>query len=220
MTSIDELPGQIGSWYGANMCNLYDIGKGKRNDRAWVAKAVKALEKLPKRTGIRKTDKGLVIVKNASGELEPQIMRWGFHRAFNPSVNNTRSDKLESAMWAESFQQRRCLIPVMTFYEWTGPQGHKQTYRFDSPDEDWLWVAGIWESSQDYGLCYSMITTDANEQMAPIHERMPAVLRSDFAEAYLGSVPNQIAPTTERMLVQACVNPLKKQPEQGELFGF
>jgi putative SOS response-associated peptidase YedK len=42
-------------------------------------------------------------------------MRWGFHRDFNPAINNARSDKLEGGMWKEAFHVRRCVIPMSLF---------------------------------------------------------------------------------------------------------
>ena len=90
-------------------------------------------------------------------------MRWGFHRSFNLSINNARSVKLESGMWAEAFHERRCVIPMSLFYEWGpgsgGGDGRKQAYEFRESEDDFLWGAGIWEESPDAGPCYSMVTT-------------------------------------------------------------
>ena len=55
-------------------------------------------------------------LSRSRGEVE--IMRWGFHRPFNPLINNARSDKLEAGMWADTSRERRCVIPMTLFYEW------------------------------------------------------------------------------------------------------
>lgn len=113
-------------------------------------------------------------------------MRWGFHRPFNPSINNARSDKLETGMWAGTFRERRCVIPMSLFYEWgPGVGGKKQAHEFHDPDDDYLWVAGVWEANTEFVSCYAMVTTAASPLMAPIHNRMPALLRTEEMAEYL-----------------------------------
>jgi putative SOS response-associated peptidase YedK len=41
------------------------------------------------------------------------------------TVNNTRSDELTSPFWRDSFEHRRCLIPMNSFAEAEGKRGHK-----------------------------------------------------------------------------------------------
>ena len=54
-------------------------------------------------------------------------------------------DKLESGMWAKAFLERRCVIPVSAFYEWgPGVGGRKQAHEFHDPEDDYLWIAGLW----------------------------------------------------------------------------
>ncbi len=104
------------------MCNTYLIstkkGAGVRGKVSEVAgQLASAL--------VRKTDPGIVVLANERVE----IMRWGFARHFNPAINNARSDKLGSGMWAEAFRERRCVIPMSAFYEWgPGVAGRKQAY--------------------------------------------------------------------------------------------
>ena len=124
------------------MCNLYDLGRARRQSRddweAAIAAVIKESEEavagstentgLPqlKQFGIRKTDPGLVLTKEG-GHPTAEVMRWGFHRSYNPAVNNARSEKLDHT-WSGPWQERRrCLIPVSSFYEWNGPAGAKQT---------------------------------------------------------------------------------------------
>lgn len=148
-------------------------------------------------------------------------MRWGFERPGLGVVNNSRSDKLSGPMWRDAYQNRRCLIPAAAFYEWSGPKGRKRTHRFDAPDEGWLWIAGLWEECPRLGACFSMITTDANSLMAPIHDRMPAVLAPAELMPYLQGLVARFAPPSEALRVMDAPNPLvKHKPEsvQGELF--
>ena len=133
------------------MCNLYDVGAGRRHGpeilETSVAEAIKQLEK---RLGIRKTDPG-VVARKSDGEWIGETMRWGFERPVNPCINNARSEKLGGQMWNKAWREkRRCLIPVDTFYEWSGPKGSKRTHAFQSEDDELLlWAAGLWEESSD-----------------------------------------------------------------------
>jgi putative SOS response-associated peptidase YedK len=204
------------------MCNSYRI-KPKQGANGLAQRVGEATARLDLDL-VRKSDPGIVM--RADGRVE--IMRWGFCRSFNPAINNARSDKLESGMWRESFHQRRCVIPMSLFYEW-GPGGgvaggRKQAYDFRDPDDDYLWVAGIWEDGEgEMGPCYSMVTTASSSVMAPIHERMPALLRpEEMAEYMAGSGHWDFQPFVGPLLVTPCESPLvRRQPppeSQQELF--
>lgn len=219
------------------MCNLYDIGPApNRQAKGWHRQVVEAMGGLPKVFGIRKTDSGLVIRRNwESGSLEPIVMRWGFHREFNPAVNNSRLDKLGSAMWSSAWRSRRCVIPVATFYEWSGGEkGAKQTYAMQpDPGESgspagWFWMAGLWEEHPLHGACFSMITREAAGPVAQIHDRMPAILREEDVERFLNLPPdavpgNDLNFAEPTLKLFPCLNPLKtRRPgpavEDGFLF--
>ena len=154
--------------------------------------------------------------------LGVEVMRWGFHRSFNPSVNNARSDKLAGGMWTAAFRERRCVIPMTHFYEWgPGIGGKEPAYEFGDPADDFLWVAGIWEEHPEFGRCYSMVTTDVSSLMAPIHERMPAILLPAEAPAYLNgpswSFQSFAGPLTDTPCASQLVKPPGPDPQQ-ELF--
>ena len=198
------------------MCNLYDIGPGgHRNSTKWEQLVFDVMKDIEKSVGIRKTDPGLVLVEGTQGKIEPIVMRWGFVRHFNPAINNARSDKLEG-MWGKAWEAgQRCIIPITTFYEWSGPKGHKQTHAFQSGEDPdrLLWAAGLWEENKDpeIGCCYSMMTTDASEQVEPIHHRMPVLLAEDNFEDYLekDNPRELLAPWAKKLRIFPCWNPLK-----------
>lgn len=210
------------------MCNLYDIGPAPaRQARGWRGKIIEVLKTAPKTYAIRKTDPGIVLRSDPeTGETEPEIMRWGFHRDFNPALNNARFDKLKHGMWSAAWQDgRRCVIPVATFYEWSGPAGSKQTHAFlrtEGTDEpDWLWMAGLWEDDPEHGRRYTMITTDARGQIAAIHDRMPVILVTDDVEGFLSAPPSadpEILIDSGKLITELatfrCLNPMKS-PKPG-----
>ncbi len=199
------------------MCNLYDIGRGRHRSRdEWEQAVAEVIREIEKPFGIRKTDPGVVALLK-DGEPVAETMRWGFERPYNPAVNNARSEKLDGT-WSKPWQEkRRCLIPMSTFYEWSGPKGLKQTFAFQHrDDESRLWAAGIWEEGKE-GLAYSMLTRTANEQVETIHERMPALLSPhQFTEFFEAENPiDQLSEWDEPLSIVRVENPLK-HPETHE----
>jgi len=200
------------------MCNSYSI-QPRRIEMAGLSGKVSAAAGTLSKFLVRKSDPGLVLLPDE----RIKSMRWGFHRPFNPSINNARSDKLDSATWQQAFHDRRCVIPMTSFYEWGAGNGNrKQAYEFINPEDDYLWVAGIWEENPDLGPCYSMVTTAAGPVMSPIHHRMPAILRTDDITTYLDPTASwSFTPYHGPLAATPCESPLPKprppDPQQ-ELF--
>lgn len=122
--------------------------------------------------------------------LEPQEKTWGYPVSWSKSpIFNTRQDSIEKDIWKESVQHRRCIIPTFGFYEphqtettiskKTG-KSLKQNYLFEMPDKGPLFIAGIYQDDH-----FSMMTTEPNSIMRPIHNRMPLVLRQGELKAWL-----------------------------------
>ena len=77
----------------------------------------------------------------------------------------------------ESFALRRCLVPADGFYEWRKEGEIKQPFRIGMKGGAPFAFAGIW---RDEG--FTIVTTDANAKLAPIHPRMPVILDpADYA---------------------------------------
>ena len=80
------------------------------------------------------------------------------------------------------------LAPASGFYEWVALGGRKQPYCFRSWDERPWAFAGLWERWQGPGgpveSC-AILTTEANELMRPVHERMPLILPERHWQAWL-----------------------------------
>ena len=191
------------------MCNAFNTARNPENIREAIFEVESKL--------VRRTDQAHV--KIPTGELVP--MKWGFQRSGLGVVNNTRSDNLNSPMWKKAIEKRRCLIPVLSYYEWSGPKGDKQTYLFQSPNYDYLWIAGLWEESLELGPCFSMLTTEANPLVSPIHHRMPAIVTENDHKKFLLEGLEFFKPGPELLTTEKVVNPLLKiKPShiQEELF--
>ena len=191
------------------MCNAFNTAKNPKNIREAVYEVESKL--------VRRTDQAHVRIP--TGELVP--MKWGFQRKGLGVVNNTRSDNLNSPMWKKAIENRRCLIPILSYYEWSGPKGDKQTHVFQSPNHNYLWIAGLWEESSELGPCFSMLTTEANPLVSPIHHRMPAIVAENDHKKFLLEGPEFFKPGPELLTTEKVVNPLLKiKPShiQDELF--
>ena len=200
------------------MCNLYDIGPAtERLEASLKSSLAGVIAAAEKRFGIRKTDPAVVAISDQD-EIKPATMRWGFHRPFNPAINNARSDKLNSRMWDDAWTaKQRCVIPVATFYEWSDPTGSKQTHAFQPTESgSGFFMAGLWEKNTDpeIGDRFTMLTTAASKQVERIHNRMPAILKEkDFDEFLHAENPlHLIQPFAGELKIFDCENPLKMKP--------
>ena len=184
------------------------VGQFPKQKRArhghWRKVVNLAMRGLPKPL-IRKTNPG-VVVFGTEDEPVAGIMRWGFHRPFNPSINNTRTDKLDGPTWKQAFRERRCLIPVSRFAEAEGEKGAKTRTWFALPDEPLFAVAGLWRDTDEWGRAYTMVMTEACIHVAQVHDRMPVILRRDDWNDWLDGAPDDARllcrPYPELMVVE------------------
>ena len=115
------------------------------------------------------------------------IPHWTKDKKYKPI--NARAETInEKPFFRDAFKKKRCLIPGNGFYEWQGSKGHKQPYYIKLQDEEIFAFAGLWErwesNDQIIESC-TIITTEANETMAPIHHRMPVIINSSDYDQWL-----------------------------------
>lgn len=127
-----------------------------------------------------------------AGLRELSLLRWGLiPRWAREETNffNARAETLlDKPSFREAFRARRCLIPADGFFEWPLLEGKKRKTLVQRTDGRPFAFAGLWErwqSKADARLIESctIITSEPNEFMSPIHKRMPVILRPErFAE--------------------------------------
>jgi putative SOS response-associated peptidase YedK len=159
-------------------------------------------EEIPPSYNVAPTDiQPVVRISRETGERELAMMRWGLVPWWAKDVKigfssiNARAESLTtSPAFREAFQRRRCLVPADWFYEWQKLDAKtKQPYAIALRDGALFAFAGLWESWKDKGtgerlLTYSIITTDPNEVMEPLHNRMPVILAPKDYERWLAPV--------------------------------
>jgi putative SOS response-associated peptidase YedK len=149
--------------------------------------------KLPEepRYNIAPTDPVLAVRRNVDATRGAGHLRWGLmpgrwaERRSGPPLINARAETLATQpAFAESFRERRCLIPADGFYEWRSDERGKTPIWISRPDGDLFAFAGIWaalpqgEDSAPLHSC-AIVTCEPNGMIRPIHDRMPVVLAPD-----------------------------------------
>lgn len=137
----------------------------------------------------------VVRLDGETGQRELTVMRWGLvpfwskdaKAAFN-TINAKAETIAKSPAFREAWKRRRCLVPADWFYEWKKlDEKTKQPYAIGMKDGAMFAFAGLCETWKEKETgrelhTYTIITTDPNELMETIHNRMPVILhRDDYA---------------------------------------
>lgn len=120
---------------------------------------------------------------------------WGLtlaHAEYRPQANARIDTINERKMFRSAFTHRHCLVPANSFFEWRREKRVKQPYLIHPTDQDLFAFAGIWETgfSKDDPPTFTLLTTEANEMMSKIHDRMPVILRQSDENKWLTAVGN------------------------------
>ncbi len=118
---------------------------------------------------------------------------WAHDETFAQRTVNARGETAgRLPAFRAAFKARRCIVPADGFYEWQYVQGstHKQPWYIHRRDGELLAFAGLWEHWQPRGRAealhtFTIITTEANAWMTPVHTRMPAILDPAGVKAWL-----------------------------------
>jgi putative SOS response-associated peptidase YedK len=149
------------------------------------------------------TDEVAAVVEH-HGERVVDAFRWGLVPFYAKSrkdaarLINARSETVETApAFRTSFARHRCIVPADAFYEWrrernpaTGRTVRSEPFAVRRSDGELLGLAGLWSSWRDPDTAArlytcTILTTDPNELVARIHDRMPVVLDPTDWDAWL-----------------------------------
>ncbi|MBM3509747.1 MAG: SOS response-associated peptidase [Alphaproteobacteria bacterium] len=171
-----------------------------------------AVPNAPPRYNIAPTDPVYAVRRAPAGAPELVTLRWGLIPAWAKDAKggammiNARADTIaEKPAYREAFVHRRCLVLADGFYEWKLEGKIKQPYLITRRDGGPFAFAGLWERWQRRGpgggepieSC-TIVTTDANARLRPIHDRMPVILARADHDAWLGAAD----PAAAKMLLQ------------------
>jgi putative SOS response-associated peptidase YedK len=175
------------------MCGRYELVDGERVFiRFRVTGKARAI---PDNVDVRPTQQ--VLTLQADHVLS--LMQWGLIPSWakDPRIGskmiNARAEGIESKpSFKKPLRSQRCIIPASAFFEWKGNPGAKAKYRIARKDGDLIGFAGLyehWHNPNDPTVgeltTCTIITTQPNDVVAPIHNRMPVILLPDDEDHWL-----------------------------------
>jgi putative SOS response-associated peptidase YedK len=158
--------------------------------------AVVADDRLRKRFNIAPTQEAPIVRAARGGGRELAMARWGLvpywakDLAVGTKMINARCEGVETKpAFRAAIEKRRCIVPATGFFEWKGVARQKQPFAITLPDRHVFGFAGLWErwkpAEGEPVETFTIVTTDANEAVAPIHDRMPVILPKEAEDAWL-----------------------------------
>ena len=136
------------------------------------------------------------VIVNADGVRKLAMMRWGLVPSWakDPSIGNRMINaRAETVAQKPAFKRllgkRRCLVLADGFYEWRREGKRKFPMRIVLKDTRPFAFAGLWDAWKraegDELHSFTIITTEANELLRPIHDRMPVILDGESGAKWL-----------------------------------
>jgi putative SOS response-associated peptidase YedK len=179
------------------------------------------------RYNIAPTDQHWIVrMKREDREILPA--KWGLINSWvkdpkqaRPQINARSETAERSGSFRDAFKERHCVIPADGFFEWTGPKEARQPHWFHRPDGKLILFAGLYESWSASGgtpgeweRTFTILTTEPNQVMRPIHDRMPVILQGEQIEEWLFTgeqhlaIPaGLLAPAPDDLLIATPVSP-------------
>jgi putative SOS response-associated peptidase YedK len=154
----------------------------------------------------------ILVVRERQGTRLADQVRWGLVPSWakDPSIGhrmvNARADTaLTRPTFRNAMERRRCLIPADVFYEWQAVQGQrrKQPWAVALPGGEIFALGGLWEywkppEGGDGLVTCTILTTEPNQLLQPIHDRMPVIIHPDRYRSWLD--PRTPRPAVEDMV--------------------
>jgi putative SOS response-associated peptidase YedK len=123
----------------------------------------------------------LAVRADRAGARRAGLVQWGAGKG----LINARAETLtERPAFRDAFRQWRCLVPANGFYEWQAAGAGRRPWYVLPKDAPLFGLAGIvllWQGVRSVAI----VTTAANDLMAPIHARMPVIVPAEDHAAWL-----------------------------------
>lgn len=179
------------------MCGRFSLGI---DDPSRLAKQLRAefldehRRRYRARYNVAPTNEHWLLLSDA-GKRRLAPATWGFASTTGRFLINARVETASSKpAFRDAWSRRRCIVPADGFYEWTGPARKRQPVWFHPEEGDLLLLAGLYEEARsrdgDATRRFVILTRDADEVVAPIHDRMPVILSPAEIDAWLASPPD------------------------------
>lgn len=189
--SVVREPGAVtfGTWLPSGMCGRYALTKPPEVLAALLHVRWMRFDLVP-RYNIAPTQVVAGVRSAADGGRELVGFRWGLipswakEKAIGSRLINARSETVATTpAFRGAFRHRRCVVPATGFYEWKKLEGtgRKQPFFIQRRDGQPMVLAGLWESWSDRETgelieSCTILTTEPNATVSPLHDRMPVIL--------------------------------------------
>lgn len=191
------------------MCGRYSLGVPSATDLATMLRA----RVRPEHEALYKPRYNVAptqltwIVRDEEGMPTLAPASWGFASTTGQFLINARSETAaKKPAFREAWKRRRCVVPTDGFFEWKGPPKDRRPLWFHPSAGGLLLLAGLYVEEPDPR--FVILTTAANDLVAPVHVRMPAILSADEVGAWLASPPAEpLAPAPDGILEVRPVSP-------------
>lgn len=216
------------------MCSRYSLTSPHESVRATFG-AVNALE-FPPRYNIAPTQPVVIIRLGATLDREFALVRWGLipgwvkdPRTFATLLNARSETVIDKPSFRTAMRHKRCIVPADAFYEFIGPPGRKRPMLIRPRDGRLMAFAGLYEQWLGYEgsemETMAIVTVPANTTVAPIHDRMPAILLPENIAPWLDvktvdskEAASLLRPASEDLLEAYEVDPKLNNPRnEGEV---
>jgi putative SOS response-associated peptidase YedK len=178
------------------------------------------LSNYPRRWNGAPSQEFLVIRQNhQTGKRSLDLLKWGLipywckdPKGGRKPINAKAETVANLPIFRDAYPRRRCILPVDGFFEWRAAEGGKAPYAIAMKDGSPFGIAGIWENwkepaSGEWIRTFAVITVPANEMIAQIHDRMPAILKPESYDRWLG-----IEPDARELLAPYPAEPMRMWP--------
>lgn len=182
------------------MCGRYTVIPKSTKGQS---KAAKLIEKHLKKAHYNAAPSQALPVVTEQQLDKLQFFSWGLQpfwakdaKAIKRSINARSETLTEKPSFRKLLQSKRCLVPADGFFEWQVTGQGKVPYRIMLKSEELFTFAGLWDEWADKSTgevlyTFTIITTEANDVVKPIHERMPAILTPEAEELWLDENESQ-----------------------------
>ncbi len=180
------------------MCVRYNLLKAQSTIETiaeYIASQLEAPPETAPRYNVTLTHT-MPVVALKSAQPQVHLMMWGlvphYERTKKAQKRMLPNAKAETARTLSPFKdgvtKRRCLVPASGFYEWETKGKLKLPHLFTLREDEPFAFAGFWEPGDaNVPDSYTILTTEPNDLIKPIHHRMPVILTRKTMKAWLGS---------------------------------
>jgi putative SOS response-associated peptidase YedK len=178
------------------MCGRYTLSSP--SDDIALLFDLPELPLLPPRYNLAPTQEAAVVrVPHPDGPRQLDLLRWGLipywakEAAIGNRMINARAESVaEKPAFRWSFKKKRCLVAADGFYEWKKEGKLKQPFLIRRQDGKPFAFAGLWDTWHDPERgerveTFTILTTDANDLLRPLHNRMPVIVDAESFDLWL-----------------------------------